>query len=31
MLTRGKLPLVPHVVKDRAGVKALFKRSAEKE
>jgi heterodisulfide reductase subunit C len=31
MLTRGKLPLVPHVVHDRAGVKAIFKRSAEKE
>lgn len=31
MLMRGKLPLVPHVVKDRAGVKALFKRSAGKE
>jgi len=31
MLVRGKLPLVPHVVVDRAGVKAIFTRSAGKE
>ena len=30
MYVKGKLGLLPHLVKDRKGVKALFKRAAAK-